>query len=127
MKPEGVGLALGALGRAGSWGELFPQEREPGAADVQELDAAHRKHGLTTVATPTVAALDEPPQKADAAAAGLIRMNGVVTPARDLRSPWWLDSQMDEENRLRRLPLPACDHSAGDLAVFSIHFELPRR
>jgi hypothetical protein len=54
-------------------GELFPQEREPGVADAQEFDAAHWKHGLTTVATPTVAALDQPPQKADAAAAGLIR------------------------------------------------------
>jgi GH15 family glucan-1,4-alpha-glucosidase len=52
---------------------------------------------------------------------------GAVTPARDLRPPWWLGSQEDEENRLRRLSLPACDHSAGDLAVFSIHFELPRR
>src|ERR1700688_2136922 len=52
---------------------------------------------------------------------------GVVTPARDLRSPWWLGSQEDEENRLQRLSLPACHHSAGDLAVFSIHFELPRR
>jgi hypothetical protein len=36
-------------------------------------------------------------------------------------------AQVDEENRLRRLSLPARDHSAGDLAVFSIHFELPRR
>jgi putative transposase len=42
---------------------------------------------------------------------------GVVTLAPDLRSPWWLDSQVDEEYRLR-LPLPACDHSAGDLAYF---------
>jgi hypothetical protein len=52
---------------------------------------------------------------------------GAVTRAPDLRSPWWLDSQEDEEYRLRRLPLPACDHSAGDLAVFSIHFKLSRR
>jgi hypothetical protein len=43
---------------------------------------------------------------------------GVGTPARDLRSPWWLRSQEDGENQLRRLSLPACDHSAGDLAVF---------
>src|ERR1700722_18420302 len=42
---------------------------------------------------------------------------GVVTPAPDLRSPWWLDSQVDEENRLQWLSLPACDHSAGGLAV----------
>ena len=40
---------------------------------------------------------------------------GAVTLAPDLRSPWGLDSQEDEEYRLRRLPLPACDHSAGDL------------
>src|ERR1700747_814963 len=32
---------------------------------------------------------------------------GAVTPARDLRSRWWLGSQQDEENRLRRLSLPA--------------------
>jgi hypothetical protein len=50
-----------------------------------------------------------------------IARRGVVTLAPDLRSHWWLDSQVDEEYRLRRLPLPACDHSAGDLAVFSIH------
>jgi putative transposase len=55
------------------------------------------------------------------------RADGAVTLAPDLRSPWWLDSQEDEESRLRRLPLPACDHSAGDLAVFSIHFKLSRR
>jgi hypothetical protein len=51
----------------------------------------------------------------------LITRFDVVTLAPDLRSHWWLDSQVDEEYRLRRLPLPACDHSAGDLAVFSIH------
>ena len=59
-------------------------------------------------------------------------MKGIVTAfkafgrSRDLRSPWWLGSQEDEENRLRGVSLPACDHSAGRLAVFSIHFELPR-
>ena len=40
-------------------------------------------------------------------------LGGAVTPARDLRSQWWLGSQEDEENRLQRLSLPARDHSAG--------------
>ena len=36
-------------------------------------------------------------------------------------------SQKDAENQLRRLSLTACDHSAGDLALFSVHLELSRR
>jgi hypothetical protein len=36
---------------------------------------------------------------------------GAVTSAPNLRSPWWLGSQKDEENQLRRISVPTGDHS----------------
>src|SRR5450759_629257 len=42
--------------------------------------------------------------------------NGVVTPASDLRSLWRPGSQHDAENQLRRISIPARDHSSSDLA-----------
>ena len=38
--------------------------------------------------------------------------------------PWPPGSQQDEENQLHRLPVPARDHSAGDLALPPVHLEL---
>jgi hypothetical protein len=35
-------------------------------------------------------------------------------------------AQEDEENQIRRVPVPARDHSAVDLAPSSIHIEFPR-
>ena len=38
----------------------------------------------------------------------------------------WLPAPIlrDDQNQLRRLPLPARDHSTGDLAISSVHSEL---
>src|SRR5450631_4232234 len=47
--------------------------------------------------------------------------------AAGLRSPWWPGSQGDEENQLLRIPVPARDHSTGDLALSPVHAELSRR
>src|SRR5260370_42115396 len=41
--------------------------------------------------------------------------SGIVTSPGRLRFLWAPGSQQDEENQLQRLPIPARDHSAGDL------------
>src|SRR3982074_485587 len=51
---------------------------------------------------------------------------GIVTSSGRLRFLCPPGSQRDEENQLRRLPIPARDHSAGDLALPPVHAELAR-
>jgi hypothetical protein len=54
----------------------------------------------------------------------LIRRSGTVRgrchAASRLRSHWRPDSQADAENQLRGLPVPARDHSTGDLALLDV-------
>ena len=46
---------------------------------------------------------------------------GIVTSPGRLRFLWAPGSQQDEENQLQRLPFPTRDHSAGDLALPTVH------
>jgi short subunit dehydrogenase-like uncharacterized protein len=51
---------------------------------------------------------------------------GVVTPFRTCDRSGGSISECYAENQLRRLPLPAGDHTPGDLVVFSVHAQLSR-
>src|SRR6267378_3246677 len=53
--------------------------------------------------------------------------DGIVTWPGMLPFLWLTGSQQDEENQLQRLPIPTCDHSAGDLALPPVHPQLARR
>jgi putative transposase len=53
-----------------------------------------------------------------------INSAGIVTSPGRLRFPWAPGSQRDEENELQRLPIPAGDHSAGDLALLRFTLSL---
>src|SRR5580700_1274999 len=44
-----------------------------------------------------------------------------------LRSGRWPNNRADEENQLRRIPLPARDYSPGDLALSPVHAQFSRR
>src|ERR1039458_1608143 len=52
---------------------------------------------------------------------------GIVTPRRTCGPFGGPVAKGDEENQLRRLPVPARDHSAGDLALSQVHTEPARR
>src|ERR1700677_1187394 len=57
--------------------------------------------------------------------AGIVR--GIVTAASGLQLVGRSDSEGDAEPQLRQIPIPARDHSAGDLALYPFHLELARR
>jgi hypothetical protein len=51
---------------------------------------------------------------------------GIVTPSRACGRFGRLASQGDAEDQLRRMPIPAGDHSTGDLALSPVRLELSR-